>query len=483
MKMTFASAPVRRTVQNGLAIFGGEALSRLGNFVIAIIIARRFGPAALGQYGYAISIASILVLLPDMGLHLSATQRLATEPQELPRVFWNLHWLKLGLVAGLAIFAILFGEFVIHDPGRRLLFYVLTLRVILQTFSQAYMAIIKATERMHFVTLQQAAGVAASLLTIVACILMQASLIGFVSALLAGQFCETWAGWWILRRRFRPGTVRSWSLRFGREMLVAALPVGAISILQAASLRTDVLVLSAYVSNAELGHFQAAAWLLVLTFLGGSLLMAVLFPRMVRILRSPSLSGVAWTESLIQNATLLILFGAAIVCFGAPWFLRTCYGPALLPATPSLRILAAVAPFLFLNTLLFYIFVASNRRRTYLLAFAFSASTGLALALALAPVYGGVGVGIADLARESSLSAVLVTSLYRQGLIRNLGPALLRAAGAAALIMTLIAVFSSPPHSSDAWVTAWTFSILAGGLTFLGMPKRHQFLMLAREGG
>ena len=482
MKITFASAPVRRTVQNGLAIFGGEALSRLGNFVIAIISARRFGAAALGQYGYAVSIASILVLLPDMGLHLSATQRLATEPQELPRVFWTLHGLKLGLVACLAIFAIVFGQFGIHDPGRRLLFYVLTLRIILQTFSQAYMAIFKATERMHLVTVQQAAGVAASLITIVVCLLMQASLVGFVTALLAGQFCESCTGWWILRRSYRLGTVRSWSLRFGRDMLLAALPVGAIAIIQAASLRTDVLVLSAYASNAELGHFQAAAWLLVLTFLGGSLLMAVLFPRMVRILRHPSPSGVAWTESLIQNAMLPLLFAAAIVCFGAPWFLRTCYGPTLLPATPSLRILAAAAPFLFLNTLLFYVFVASNRRKTYLLAFALSASTGLALALALAPVYGGVGVGIADLVRESSLSVVLVTALYRHGLIRNLGPALLRAAGAAALIMTLIAVFSSPLHPSDAWVTAWTFSIFAGGLTFLGMPKRHQFLMLAREG-
>lgn len=483
MKMTSAPASARRTVQNGLAIFGGEALSRLGNFAIAIIIARQFGPAALGQYGYAVSIASILLLLPDMGLHLSATQRLASEPEELPRVFWNLHWLKLGLVGGLATFAILFGEFGIHDPERRLLFFVLTLRVVLQTFSQAYMAIIRATEHMHLVTLQQAAGVAASLLTIVACVLMQASLIGFVSALLAGTFCETWAGWWILRRRFRPGTVRSWSFRFGRQMFLAALPVGVIAILQAASLRTDVLVLGAFASNAELGHFQAAAWLLILTFLAGSLLMSVLFPRMVRILRRPSPGGVAWIESLIQNAALLILLGAAIVCFGAPSFLRACYGPALLPAAPLLRILAAVAPFLFLNTILFYIFVASNRRRPYLLSFAVSASAGLALALALAPVYGGVGVGIADLVRESSLSVLLVTSLWRQGLIPNLGPALLRAAGAAALLMPLIAILPGTPHSSDAWAAAWVFSILAGSFAFLGMPKRHQFLMLAREEG
>ena len=483
MKTLSAQQLTWRMLRNGAAIFLGEGLSRLGNFVIAVIIARQFGAAALGQYGYAVSVASILLLLPDMGLHLTATQRVAARAEELPQIFWNLHWLKLAMLGAVALFAVFFGEFAMADAGRRLLFYILTIRVAFLTFSQSYMAFYKATEQMHFVTLQQAVGVTASLLAVLLCFWTGTTLAGFVGALVAGQLAEVCAGWWIIRKAFHPGPPQALNLPFAKNLLGLALPVGFIAVLQAATLRIDVLVLGAFASNSELGHFQAAAWLLVLAFLSASLLMTVLFPRLVRVLHSPSPGGTAWVESLVQNGVILSLAAATITCLTAPYLLRACYGNGLLPAAPHLRILSAVVPFLFLNTILFYIFVASDQRKTYLFALLLSAGAGLGLAFVLAPRFGGMGVGIADLARESLLSALLLMALRRRGLIPSLGPALLRAAGASALIMALIAIFAGVQHSSDAWAAAWVCSISACSLAFLGMPKRRQFLMLAREGG
>lgn len=472
-----------RILRNGVAIFLGEGLGRLGNFVIAVIIARQFGAAALGQYGYAVSVASVLLLLPDMGLHLTATQRVSARAEELPRVFWNLHWAKLGLLGVVAIIAVVVGEFAMDDGGRRLLFYVLTVRVAFLTFSQAYMAFYKATEQMHFVTLQQMVGVAASLFALLACFWMGTTLTGFVGALVAGQMTEVCTGWWIIRKHFHAGAARTWDIPFSKEMLGFALPVGVIAVLQAATLRIDVLVLGAFATNSELGHFQAAAWLLVLAFLGASLLMTVLFPRLVRILRSPTPSGTAWVESLVQNGVILSLGAATIACLAAPYLLHACYGQDLLPATPLLRILSTVVPFLFLNTILFYIFVASNQRKTYLIALLLSGSVGLGMAFLLAPRYGGMGVAVADLARESTLSALLLMALSRRGLIPSLGPALLRTGGASALTMGLFVIVSGLQHSGDAWAAAWVCSISASSLAFLGIPKRHQILMLAQEGG
>jgi hypothetical protein len=36
---------------------------------MAAIIARRFRPVALGEYGYALAFASNLLLFPDFGMH------------------------------------------------------------------------------------------------------------------------------------------------------------------------------------------------------------------------------------------------------------------------------------------------------------------------------------------------------------------------------------------------------------------------------
>jgi len=483
MKSVSAQQLTWKILRNGAAIFLGEGLSRIGNFVIAVIIARQFGAAALGQYGYAVSVVSILLLLPDMGLHLSATQRVAENVGDLQRVFWNLHWIKFGLLVIVAVFAILFGEFAIHDGGRRLLFYVLTVRVLFLTFSQAYMSFYKATERMHFVTLQQAVGVTASLLALLTCYWMGAGLAGFVGALVAGQIGEASAGWWILRRHFHPGPARKGDVHLSKNMFGMAVPVGVIALLQAASLRIDVLVLGAFASNSELGHFQAAAWLLVLVFLTASLFMTVLFPRLVRVLSSPSPRGIAWVESLVQNGLILSLAVATISCLAAPYWLRVCYGQDLLPATPLLRILSTAVPFLFLNTVLFYIFVASNRRGTYLVALLTSSSAGLGLACWLAPRYGGMGVGFADLAREVLLCTLLLTALCRKGLIQGLAPALLRTGFISSLVMVLIAVLAGFHHPGDMWATTWICTISVCSLAFLGVPRRSQILMFAKEVG
>jgi len=84
----------RRTIVNALAVGGGKVASRLATSAMALIIARRFGPEALGQYGYAVALASILLLVPDFGLHLLGTRELAADSGELRRIFWSLHWQK-----------------------------------------------------------------------------------------------------------------------------------------------------------------------------------------------------------------------------------------------------------------------------------------------------------------------------------------------------------------------------------------------------
>src|SRR5512146_247802 len=127
---------LRKTVsRNAVAIYGGEALCRSATLMTALIVARRFSPAALGQYGYAVAIVSVFVLLPDLGLHLLVTREVAAEPCSLPEAFWNLHWLKLILVGVVVAAGLGFGLVAIHDEGRRWLFYILAVRALLQSFS------------------------------------------------------------------------------------------------------------------------------------------------------------------------------------------------------------------------------------------------------------------------------------------------------------------------------------------------------------
>jgi O-antigen/teichoic acid export membrane protein len=67
------------------------------------------GMDALGNYGYALALASVLLIVPDFGLHLFAVRELSSSPQQLPEVFWNVHWLKFALTVAVTAFAMCFG--------------------------------------------------------------------------------------------------------------------------------------------------------------------------------------------------------------------------------------------------------------------------------------------------------------------------------------------------------------------------------------
>src|SRR5437870_12697077 len=89
----------RRILINSASIFAGEAIVRFATFLMAVVIARRFGSAALGEYGYALALASVLRVVPDPGLHLLVVGELAADKRLLQAAFWGVHWLKLLLLA------------------------------------------------------------------------------------------------------------------------------------------------------------------------------------------------------------------------------------------------------------------------------------------------------------------------------------------------------------------------------------------------
>ena len=60
-----ATVGPQRLLINSVSIFGGEALARLATALMALLIARVFGSEELGNYGYALAVASILLIVPD----------------------------------------------------------------------------------------------------------------------------------------------------------------------------------------------------------------------------------------------------------------------------------------------------------------------------------------------------------------------------------------------------------------------------------
>jgi O-antigen/teichoic acid export membrane protein len=473
---------LKKTVlRNAAAIYGGEALSRSVTLVTALIVARRFSPAALGQYGYAVAIVSVFVLLPDLGLHLVVTREVAAEHGSLPEAFWNLHWLKLILAGLVSIAGVSFGLLALHEAGQRWMFFLLAGRALLQSFSMGCMAIFKAMERMHFVTLLQFGNGIVTGAGLTACVILKAGLYTTVSALLWGQIVETVLGGWMIYWYFNPGPARAWDSRRLFIMFITAVPIGLTALLQAFGLRLDILILGFYSVNEQLGQFQAASIIVIAGFIVTSLLMTVLFPKLVRVLQNSASAGAVYLESLIKHGTLAATFVSILVWIAAPNLVMLFFGQNLRPAVSIMRILAPILPFVFINTTMFFVFVALNRRRAYLATLAATVGLGIGLSFFMAPRLGGAGVGLADLIREGVGSVIYVYILGRGARVPVLGVALLKiflSTGAFVFVAALVAGVAGNLHL---WAVMGSLIMFGEMLLLTGIPRREQITLLANE--
>lgn len=471
----------RRFLVNSAAIFGGEAVARCATLFMAVVIARRFGPTALGEYGYALALASILLLIPDFGMHLFAVREIATDTECLPGIFWNIHWLKFFLTGTIALLVALASAWVIPDSERRLFFYLLAARAILQTYSQASMAVFKAFERMHFIAFQQSVNSLVLIVWAAAALLLHASLWIVVAALIAGQAAETFLGWHILRSKFPLGAFAKWNRRLISAIAVSSFPIGITAMLQALNLRIDILVLGRFVSNQVLGQFQAVVWLPVGTFLVTTLLMGILFPKLSRLLRDHSHQGGAYVMGLLKNGLLVAALGSLVLWFAAPTLLVRIFGEALAPAAPTLRLMAPMLPLVFLNTTLFYVFVAARRRAVYMGTLGLGVALGLGLSFYLTAHYGIWGCALADLVREFAMTALYLFFLVQGDHARAVGKALLKVFLPATLFAGVGALAAASSQFGDQWCVAWMMLVLIGALLVLGFPRWSEWRLLTDD--
>jgi len=480
---TFMTTKVfrRRLFINSTSIFGGEAMARLSTALMALAVARFYGLEALGNYGYALALASVLLIVPDFGLHLFAVRELSTSLKRMPELFWNVLWLKLGLTGAVVAFALGFGEWGIANRERRLLFYILVIRILLQSFSQAAMAVFRAIERMQYIAVQQSVNSAVVVLWAGVSLASGAGLPILVSGLAVGQLAETLLSWQIFRRVIPTPRRATWDRRAAAGIAAASFPFGLTAILLALNLRIDILVLSHYASSRILGQFNSAVWFIISMFLGASLLMSILFPRLSRIFAEHSEVVGDYVRSLLKNALMAAALGSLLVWLFASRLIVVLFGPDFQPAAYLLRVLTPALPLVFLNTIFFYVFAAARRKFVCLATLSVGIVGGTLLSIYLTSQYGATGAATADVAREFAMSGVYLCFLIQGDHARFAGVAMLKVLLGATALLVFAVLFAGVFHIKFMLLAVWMFFVLIGALVMLGLPNIQEWRLLTDD--
>ena len=317
---------MRRTLINAASVLTGEFFVRLINFFVPILIARIYDSSALGRYSFGLACAALAALLPDMGLHLLTTREIASHPEKLRDYFWNGLGLKLVLASMASVLVFSLARIFVTHSETRWIIMILTLRLLLQSFSYFSMAIIRAFEQMQYLALLQVADVSLVALAFAWGIVQGLPLPLLLCAFLPGVLCEAIMGTVLVFKRFGPlnPTWPSWNVM--RLIAVAAIPIGLTTLVITLNMRLDVIVLSWFRPAAEVGLFSAANVLSSGFFLLASLVMSIIFPKLSKLAAGSKLDFQRSVETLLRISLFFLVPTSASFFFGATLIIRLLYG-------------------------------------------------------------------------------------------------------------------------------------------------------------
>jgi O-antigen/teichoic acid export membrane protein len=434
---------------------------RFANVLLYITISRLLGPGEAGVFGLATTYLMIFTTIPR-GLDDLVVRQVSREPNHASRYLTSFFLLRVilsAMLCGVLVFLVRFA----FDYSERTVgvILVMALSVIPESLAYVPQSILLAERR--FGTL---AGV-------LACVNLLKLVGGW--AVLIGLGSLRHVAWvWLIGALLamtsllivavrRVGGVR-WSDWFDWRPLAhnwrAALSFLFITAMMTLESQVDVVILSAFRGEMEVGWYGAATTVTFSLVMFAQAYRFAVYPLMTRYaLQSPEKLFTLYERSMRYLGTLVLPMVAGIVLL-APQIALLVFGSQFQPSIGILRVLIPVLVFIFLNIPDSRVMLVKDRQDWSLMFLVGSLVVNVILNLVLDPALGAMGAAVARVC--STLIFFLFTHLY---VVRRLMPVnILQMLSRALVAMSIMA--------SVVWVVrSWPLaaSIGLGIIVYLGI--------------
>jgi O-antigen/teichoic acid export membrane protein len=389
---------MKAVLQNLASVVGGEAAVRAANFVVVLFISREYGAAALGAYAVSLAVSTVVVMFADNGLQTAAITQLSSANPGRRETLAQLTIAKTTLLAVAAM--VLAG---IALGARETSFFLaigawVSLRAMLQSYSQFQMAVLKSVAKARWIGIIQALHSAALFLGIWLSFERAWNIFLLLMWLTLCQLLELLLATVVL---YKSGMQPRWPqrLRFLATIKMAA-PFGIAYGLANLIIRADTIVLSAFAPLSEVGSFSAANTALLLVYVSSWLFGSILLPEMVQLSGKPE-EQKAYANQWARRVLLVAVPCAVLFSIAAPRLISLLYGPAFVSSGTLGSIMALACPFILLNSIYTTLAFAANGRSIFLGIYGAGAVATFILDFALGRSFGSLGIACAIVIREA----------------------------------------------------------------------------------
>ncbi len=396
---------------NAVSVIGGEAAVRAASFVAALFIARVYGASVLGAYAASLAVVTVFMMFADNGLQTFALTELSGAHSGRVQIVGETYISKTILVSAAVVLLAGLASCIKLSPFLWGIGAWVTLRTVLQSYSQLQMAMLKSVSKASAIGVIQTIHSLFLLTGIWLAHMRDWTIFILLAWFSAAQFFEFAMTMLVLSRAglrpSLPARIHFWAVM--RKSTPFGITYGLANLI----VRSDTVVLSMLVPLSVLGAFSAANSILLVVYVAAWLLGSVLLPEMVGLSASPKrlhLYARKWTRLIAFTSTPV-----AILCFlAAPNTMLLLFGRSLIQSGTLAAVMALACPFILLNSVYANFAIAMNNRTVFTGLFAATAVIGIGLDFFLGRAFGALGIASAIVIREAGMMVGFWTLMSRR---------------------------------------------------------------------
>lgn len=380
-----------------------ESIARMGSgFVVAVLLARQYGPDGLGLITTATASVTIFMGFSALGLSGVLVRELAEKIDKRGTVLLTITLAKL--VAGTILLAVMLASLALFAKDPQLV----TLSLImgsgflfssLDTVDSLYNARIEFT---RLVALRLGALAASTVVKVLAITLgwgLEFVAVGYALDYALLYLVPTFD--FVTRRRggLRDGaTPLKWDAGELKALLSRSWPVLVSGGFAQINLRIDALIILALSSVTSVGIYSAASRLSEAWSVLAMAIVTAAFPGLVRLARADVPKYALALSALLRRLIWISFIGAVLIAFLAPVIIQILYGSEFGASAAVLSIHVAGGVFLFVRTAVSRWLIIENLLKFSLVSHVSGAAINIGLNFLLIPVYGPQGAAWASVA-------------------------------------------------------------------------------------
>jgi len=386
--------PSKIAVNTGAQLFG-KAATTISTILIIILVTRNFLVGDFGNYTAIFSYVALFYVFTDFGFNAVFVRETGSSEEKQKEYFKNLLGLRLVTTILVAFLAIAILSFTGHSNFVKLGIIIALGVLVAQSFVASSLALFQARIRYDLAAVADIFGALANVIFVYLAVVNFNSILFVIWALVLGNFVKVIVALFLVKFQIRVLSM-SFDRAFWQKMVVAALPIGLITVFSQFNSQIDkqIVLLADYKPALGLsgdlaaGFYGLAYKVFELAIVLPAFVMNVSYPIMVG--KSKEGLGVLFDFSK-KLSKYLLFFGVGSLIIGwfmAPSAINILGGEKFSDSVVTTRILLLGFPLFFITPVTLWLGIILKKTKELLFIYGFAAIFNLVANLVFVPQFG-----------------------------------------------------------------------------------------------